>query len=114
MATLFREDRSLLIPNLKVAKTALQRMRGLLGSTELADSEALWLLPGNGIHTFFMKYQIDCVFLDRELRIRKVVSDIRPWKIVWPVFGAYSMIELKSGVANKLGLNKGDRLYVGS
>ena len=62
----------------KVAKNAFERMRGLIGRPPPAPGEGLLIPKCNAIHTFFMKYPIDAVFLDRENRVVKAVRGIRP------------------------------------
>lgn len=88
-------------------------MRGLLGTTELASDEALWIQRCNSIHTFFMNYAIDCVFLDKKLMVKSVKQNVTPGHIVWPQWGAVSVVEMKAGVAvEKWALQKGDQLHV--
>lgn len=103
-----------LIPRLEVADTFKSRGVGLLGRTGLASEEALWIHHCNSIHTFFMKFSIDCVFVDRNLKVKKVYHDVRPWRLVLPVLGASSVIEMASGVAERLNINVGDQLHVGA
>ena len=60
---------------LHVARTSFTRMRGLLGRRGLAEGEGLLLQPAGSIHTFFMRFPIDVVFLDREQRVVRVVAE---------------------------------------
>ncbi len=100
--------------NLKIAKSFWSRSKGLLGTRTLSDDEALWIHACNSIHTFFMSYPIDCVFLDSELCVKSLVTNVMPGRIVWPKWGANSVIEMKSGSIKRFGLRLGDRLDVGS
>jgi len=59
----------------------------------------------------FMRYPIDAVFLDRELRILKVVENLRPWRFA-AQRGAKQVLELRSGSVSELGLRVGDELVV--
>jgi uncharacterized membrane protein (UPF0127 family) len=113
MPTLNRNSATL-IPNLKIADSFYQRAKGLLGTKQIADNEALWITSGNSIHTFFMNYAIDCVFVDRKLVVKAVLKDIRPWRLTLPVFTASSVIEMKSGKATEINIQPGDQLHVGS
>jgi uncharacterized membrane protein (UPF0127 family) len=61
-----------------------------------------------------MKFSIDCVFVDRKLRVKKIYRDVRPWRLVLPVLGASSVIEMASGTAERLKINVGDQLHVGA
>lgn len=103
-----------LIPNLRVADSMMTRIRGLLGTTDLSPDEALWIPRCDSIHTFFMKYSIDCVFLDRDMVVKSIKGDVRPGRIVWPQWGAVSVIEMKAGTFSKLGIQKGEKLHVGT
>ena len=68
----------------KVARTLFERIRGLIGVKNLPPGEGLLILRCNSIHTFFMSFPIDAVFLDRSDRVVKVVRNIRPWRFfVW-------------------------------
>src|ERR1035438_3138649 len=65
----------------KVAETAPQRSKGLLGREGLAPGEGLWIVPCESVHTFFMRFPIDLVYLDRKNKIKKVRSDIGAWRM---------------------------------
>src|SRR5918992_3438747 len=64
-----------------VAETPLSRLRGLLGRSRLASGEGLLIRPTSAIHTCFMRFPIDAVFLDRDLVVVKIVSNLRPWRV---------------------------------
>ena len=104
----------LLIPHLHVASSFWSRAKGLLGTNMLPDNEALWIHDCRSIHTFFMNYAIDCAFLDRNLRVCKVVSCIRPYRMVGPFWAADSVIEFSSGNLERLQLAVGEVLHVAS
>ncbi len=103
-----------LIPHLEVATNFKSRGIGLLGRTHLPENQALWIHRCNSIHTFFMKFSIDCVFIDKNLKVRAIYKDVRPWRLVLPVWGARSVIEMASGTVNKVQVNVGDQLHVGA
>ena len=78
----------------KVARTLRERMRGLIGSPRPADGEGLLIEKCNAIHTFFMDYPIDALFLDRRGNVVRKVSRIKPWRpFVWGGFRARSVLE---------------------
>ena len=85
------------------------RIRGLLGRDTLAAGEGLLLTPENSIHTWFMRFPIDVVFLDRELRVLAVRPDVRPWGAA-ARRGAHAALELAAGEAARQGLEEGDEL----
>ncbi|MGE5085504.1 MAG: DUF192 domain-containing protein [Bacillota bacterium] len=103
-----------LIPNLEVAKSFTSRGKGLLGRSSLAEDRALWIHHCNSIHTFFMKFAIDCVFVDKNLKVKAVFQDVKPWRLILPVWGASSVIEMASGMSSKLKISVGDQLNVGA
>ena len=81
----------------KVARTLFERIRGLIGVKSLPPGEGLLILRCNSIHTFFMSFPIDAVFLDRNDRVVKVVRNIRPWRFfVWGGFRAATVLETAS------------------
>lgn len=94
-----------------VADRPLARMRGLLGRSELARGEGLLLRPAPSIHTAFMRFEIDALFLDRELRVLRVAPRLRPWRAAAKRH-ARSVLELPSGEAERLGVQVGDRLAI--
>ena len=90
-----------------VASTPWKRFVGLQGRRSLAADEGL-LFPHTGsIHMFFMRFAIDAVFCDAELRVLKVARGLRPWRTA-AARGAKTTIELPAGGAD--GLEPGDRL----
>ena len=61
------------------------------------------------IHTFFMKFPIDVIFLKRDLTVARVIEDLKPWRLSPWVFSAHSVLELQGGVL-KGSVSAGDRL----
>lgn len=102
-----------LLARLEVAESFFARGKGLLGREKLDPDQGLWIKPCNNIHTFFMKFSIDCVFIDKQMKVQKVVANVSPWRLVGPVWKAYSVIELPSGFTSKASIEVGDQLYVG-
>jgi len=92
-----RTQRRLLASKVLKADTALSRMRGLLGRGRLEPGEALWIAPCAMIHTFFMRFSLDVVFLDAELRVLRVIERLRPWRVSPWVPWARSVLELEAG-----------------
>lgn len=115
MAVLGNKSTNLkLVENLEVAKTFGARGKGLLGRKFLAPDQALWIHRCNSIHTCFMQFSIDCVFVDKSLKVKAIYQDIKPWRLVLPVWGASSVIEMASGTSRNLKISVGDQLYVGT
>lgn len=107
------EDGALLLAEqLELAESFWARAKGLLGRSELKDSEVLWIKPCNNIHTFFMSFAIDCIFIDKKMEIKKLVQNVKPFKLIGPFWKAHSVIETKMGFIDANKLKIGDQLYV--
>ncbi len=92
-----------------VAENPLARLRGLLGCRELAIGEGLLLRRAPSIHTAFMRFPIDGIFLDEEGRVLKVAADMSPWRVAGHQ-RARTVIELPAGEARRRGVTPGDML----
>ena len=103
----------LVVEHLRVASNFITRGIGLLGTAQLPVGHGLLIHDCNSIHTFFMRYKIDAVFVDRQLRVQKVYHALPAWRITWPVFKAKSVLELPAGAAARAHVEVGDQLYVG-
>jgi uncharacterized protein len=93
-----------------LANTFFTRLRGLLFRRRLPPDEAIWLRPCNGVHTFWMLFAIDVIFLDRDLRIVKLVENMRPFRVTRPHLGARSVIEMPAFTISRVGLKLGDQV----
>ncbi len=107
--TLVRDDGSVVCESCRLAGTFVSRFRGLLGKSGLASGEGLLIRPAGSIHTFFMRFAIDVVFLDRSGVVVKLVADLRPWRVAL-ARGGRDALELGAGEVERIGLRKGDRL----
>lgn len=104
------DDGALVCERCQVADRPLSRLRGLLGRRELGRDAGLLLEPCNSVHTFFMHFAIDAVFLDRERRVLCVRKAMRPWRVAG-ARRAHAVLELPAGTAERRGIAPGDRLY---
>jgi hypothetical protein len=89
-----------------LAETTLSRLRGLLGRSGLSSGEGILLRPASSIHTAFMRFTIDVVYLDWTDRVMKVSAEVRPWRMSF-CRGARSVLELRAGEAAKRGIVPG-------
>ena len=96
----------------RIARSSRDRTIGLLGREGLPDGEGLWIERSPSIHMFFMQFPIDAVFVSRELRVTKIVADLRPWRVVWWARGARDCLELPAGAARASGTQVGDQLLL--
>jgi uncharacterized membrane protein (UPF0127 family)/CheY-like chemotaxis protein len=94
-----------------IADRALPRMRGLLGRGFLLSGEGLLLQPAASVHTAFMRFPIDVVFLDRNQRVVKLVERMGAWRTA-SARHARSTLELPAGEAAARGIQVGDTLAV--
>jgi uncharacterized membrane protein (UPF0127 family) len=106
---LVREDGRVVCEHLLVAARPLRRMRGLLGRRSLAGTEGILLRPAGSIHTFFMRFPIDAVFLDGDLVVVGIEPELQPWRTAGRR-GAKSVVELAAGESARRGVALGDRL----
>ena len=93
----------------ELADTSETRRRGLLGRDSLDPSAALIIAPCSAVHTFFMRFVIDVVFVDRNGSVLKGVADLKPWRIAARP-GAFAVVELNAGAIRRSEVNVGDRL----
>ncbi len=107
--SLTREDGRVVCEHLLVATRPLPRMRGLLGRADLASNEGILLRPAGSVHTFFMRFPIDVVFLDRDEVVVGIEESLPPWKTAGRR-GAKAVVELAAGECERRGLQVGDRL----
>jgi uncharacterized membrane protein (UPF0127 family) len=73
------------------------RFLGLMGRAALPDAEGLLLVPGGTIHTFFMRFPLDAVYLDREGTALRVARNVRPWRLSRAPRGTRFVLELTAG-----------------
>jgi uncharacterized membrane protein (UPF0127 family) len=93
----------------ELAVTRADRRRGLLGRDALDLSAGMMLAPCVAVHTAFMRFPIDVVFVDRDGVVRKIVRDLKPWRIA-AAPRAYAAVELAAGVERDV--VPGDRLFL--
>jgi uncharacterized membrane protein (UPF0127 family) len=103
---------TLLATQLEVAASGKSRRKGLLGRTELASGDGLWIVPCESVHTFFMQFPIDLVYLDRNNRIRKLRSEVGPWRMS-ACLSAHSVLELPRGTIRATRAERGDAVEFG-
>ena len=97
----------------ELADGFLNRGRGLLGRSELLSRQGMLIRPTWSVHTAFMRFAIDVVFLDEDLTVLKIAQRLRPWRAAFRR-GAHQALELRAGECERLGIRVGDRLAWGS
>lgn len=95
----------------RLARSVWSRFRGLMGRRSLPEGQGLLLEPCSSIHCMFMRFPIDVIFLDREGRVVKVATNVKPWRLA-AAKGARSALELPAGVATRTHTTAGDRIII--
>jgi uncharacterized membrane protein (UPF0127 family) len=96
--------------DIRLANSFRTRLMGLLAHRQVLFGDGVWLVPCNSIQTFWMRWPIDAVFLDSKRRVIRVVENIAPGRLVWPVARAGSTLELPAGVVRSSETRVGDQL----
>jgi uncharacterized membrane protein (UPF0127 family) len=100
-----------------VARGFKGRSRGLLGRTQLSPDEGMLFetesFPLIWMHTFFMSFPIDIVFLGRGDVVIRIQSSLKPWRLSPIVFGALKAVELSAGAAARAKTAVGDLMSLG-
>ena len=107
--TLRREDGRVVAESVIVADSTMRRLRGLLGKGDLPSGHGILLRPAWSIHTAFMRFPIDVVFLDADQVVIKIVPRLTPFKTA-SCRGAREVVELRAGECDRRGLSLGDRV----
>ena len=94
---------------IETAESSAQRRTGLLKHSRLDDGAGLWIIPCEAVHTFFMKFALDLIYIDRRHVVKAVVRGVKPWRFS-ACFAAHSVIELPTGTIERTGTQKGDQL----
>lgn len=94
----------------RLASSFVDRFFGLMGRKRVEDGGGLLLVRSASIHSFFMRFRFDAVFLDKEARVVKIIPAMRQWWIAFGGRGAKDVLELPAGVAAQTGTERGDLL----
>ena len=95
--------------SLELAGDSRSRRRGLLGRDHLDEGNALVIVPCGAIHTFFMRFAIDVLFVTKDGRVVKCAHDVKPWRLAAAVT-AHAAIEVPAGTLRRSGTQRGDHL----
>jgi len=100
-------DGKVFVETCEIADSALTRLKGLMGRKGLDGGTGLLIEPCNSIHTFFMRFPIDVIYLGKAPRaadyvVLAVRRGLKPWRMDFPVFGARAVLELPEGGAATL------------
>ncbi len=102
----------LLADRCRLAASAVTRLVGLLNKSSLDAGEGLLIRPCSSVHTMFMRFPIDVVFLDPEGKVLRVYTPLKPWRSSRIVRGAKQTLELPAGAVAASDTRVGDRLVI--
>ncbi len=103
----------ILAHHLLKATTFPDRITGLLRYKSLERHKALWIYPCFSIHTFFMSFSIDVVFVDCHLVVRSIYEKVSPWKMIFPSQSSvFSVFEFSGGALKDKEIGLGDQFDV--
>ncbi len=111
-ARLTNGSQKTLLAHLCVARSLRERTQGLIGCKSLPQDCGLWIQRCNSVHTFFMSFSIDLIFLDKNLVVKRIVAGVKPRRLVLPVWRATSVVEVNAGFLQINPIRVGDQLYV--
>jgi uncharacterized membrane protein (UPF0127 family) len=111
MKVIHKKTNKILSNDLKIAKTLVDRTIGLMFVKEMKGFDALLLDPCNSVHNFFVRFPIDLIFLDDELKIVKLKKCFKPWRMTGIYFKARKVLELPNGTITS-DISEGDYLEV--
>lgn len=112
MKIINQDKNTILAKDAALANTVFTRIVGLLGRSGLKEGEALVIRPCTSIHTFFMGFAIDIIFVDKNGRVIKLIYSMEPFKLTGIYFKASFAIELPQGIIQATSTKKGDRISV--
>ncbi len=107
-----KKNRTELVGNCWVADSILSRMKGLLGRASLPTGEAMLITPCNCVHTFFMRFTIDILYLSKKFEVVALYQNLVPWRMTGIQYNAKAVLELPEGSIERLMLKKGDILEI--
>jgi len=104
-------DGAILCERCEIPESSFGRMRGLLGRDGLEPGTGMLIDAAPSVLTFFMRFPIDVVFLNRERTVVRVVDELKPWRVAG-ARGAVAALELPAGAAAEAGIERGDVLVL--
>ncbi len=93
----------------ELAVDSESRRRGLLGRDAFEEGSALVIAPCSAVHTFFMRFAIDVVFVARDGRVKKTYAAVPAGRMAFSA-GAFAVIELPAGTLARSESARGDVL----
>ncbi|MFS1511937.1 DUF192 domain-containing protein [Chengkuizengella sp. SCS-71B] len=111
MRVINQENDVVIAKQVRSAHTFTSRFKGLMFKKHFFHDDALHITPCSQIHTYFMKFPIDVVYLNVDFKVVGIEQNLPPWKLGKKFKHVKSVIELSPGTVEKTGLNTGDTIY---
>ena len=108
------KNKNLLASDAILANSIFKRVKGLLGRKDLPQGSAMILKPCNSIHTFFMQFPIDVVFVNKDNKVVKLINSLVPNRMTSIYWNAYYAIEFPAGTLNRTSTTTSDLLEITS
>ena len=99
-----------LITNGRLADTFWLRLRGLLGASPLQKGEGLVLAGEKSIHTLFMGFAIDVVYVDKQFKVIRTTSNMVPYRLGPFITQSAYLLEMPVGTISQTSTQVGDQL----
>jgi uncharacterized membrane protein (UPF0127 family) len=112
MRLINQTKKTVLSENVSIASTFWQRIKGLLGKRFLLPGQSIVLDPCNSVHTFFMRFPIDVLFLDKDYKVLKAIPKLEPNRITRIYWYSNRVVELPAGRLNFTSTQAGDQLQL--
>lgn len=112
MEIINKNKHTLLAKDIVIANTPFKRMKGLLGKKDFKEGQALILKPCNSIHTFFLRFAIDVIFVDKHNKIIEAISCLKPFRLTRIYWLSALAIELPAGIILSSHTQEGDLLAI--
>jgi hypothetical protein len=108
---IFNQTRNVsLITQGRLADTFWLRLKGLLGTTSLGEGQGLILVGEKSIHTFFMKFPIDVVYVDKDYQVLRTDVNMSPYRIGPFITQSAYVLEMPVGTIAATATQPGDQL----
>lgn len=108
--TIRNESQGTELATAELRDSIVGRTVGLLGRSTLDQGDGIVISPCSSVHMFFMRFPLDVVYVDKERRVVKAVTDLKPWRVSFGGKGAHAAIELPVGAVAASGTRPGDQL----
>jgi len=107
-----RTKQTLLGDRIRLADRGLMQIVGLLGETGLEPGDGLLIVPSEGVHTWFMRFPIDVLVLDRLDRVIGLRENMKPFRVTKIYSQGVCVVELPAGTIAATRTEVGDELEI--